>query len=428
MAPGAAIVASMDCLTDDLIAAYNGGPAFTLPEPPPALYAAAPPPPPGAKGLYGGRMDNHVDSANFTVAWANGDATTSAANDASEALEAAWTALVEEQGWAPPVSSDDYFVWVILDPGLSGTGLTYELSTDEYPDGYPVILLNPNYATNTRFWRSLAAHELNHALQYARREYLSGREEPWYWEASAEWGAELALPDVNMYATSSVYYADATEARYSSMEGYHQYGMFPLNAFVEETMTGAGGMLAVWERSEALSDERWDAVLEDALGVDALTLFAGFSGAYAEETLRESSMYEPPATIFSFDGGEQSGEVNYLGSDVLQASRGMWVELAEGDALLANGDEVGARLWVDAGGHFTVTGAADGAAYTLIEGDEGDTGDTGLVDDDGGGGGGGKKGGGTCGLGAPRQGAGWLGLAALLALGRLRRFPPRRLG
>ncbi|MEY3211784.1 MAG: hypothetical protein RIT28_2265 [Pseudomonadota bacterium] len=415
----------MDCLTDDLIASYNGGPAFTLPEPPPALYAAAPPPPPGAKGLYGGRMDNHVDSANFTVAWADGDATTSAANDASEALEAAWTALVEEQGWAPPVSSDDYFVWVILDPSLSGTGLTYELATDDYPDGYPVILLNPTYATNGRFWKSLAAHELNHALQYARREYLTGREEPWYWEASAEWGAELALPDVNMYATSSVYYADATDARYSSMEGYHQYGMFPLNAFVEENMTGAGGMLAVWERSEALADERWDVVLADALGVDALTLFARFSGAYAAESLRESALYEAPSAVATFDGEVQRGEVNYLGSDVFVASRDMWVELSLGDAILANGDEVGARIWANAGDHFTVTGALDDEPYNLIEGAE--DGDTGLVDDDDGGGGD-KAGGGTCGLGAPRHGAGWLGLVGLLALGRARRHPTRRLG
>ena len=416
----------MDCLTDDLISAHNGGPSFTLPEPPPALYEAAPPPPPGAKGVYGGRMDNHIDSANFTVAWADGDATTSAANDASEALEAAWTALVEEQGWAPPVSSEDYFVWVILDPGLSGTGLTYELATDEYPDGYPVIVLNPTYAPNTRFWTSLAAHELNHALQYARREYLTGREEPWYWEASAEWGAELALPDVDMYATSSVYYASATDARYSSMEGYHQYGMFPLNAFVEETMTGDGGMLAVWERSEALSGERWDVVLADALGVDVLTLFAGFSGAYAAETLRESAMYETPAEILSFEGETQSGEVNYLGSDVYRASRSMWVELAEGEALLANADGVGARLWVDAGDHFTVTGADDGAPYTLVEGEEGE--DTGLVDENDGGGGGDKKGGGTCGLDTPRHGAASLGLLGLLALGRWRRSPLGRVG
>ena len=413
----------MDCLTDDLISAYNGGPAFTLPEPPPALYAAAPPPPPGAKGVYGGRMDNHVDSTNFTVAWADGDATTSAANDASEALEAAWTALVEEQGWAPPVSSDDYFVWVVLDPGLSGTGLTYELATDEFPDGYPVILLNPNYANNGRFWRSLAAHELNHALQYARRDYLSSREEPWYWEASAEWGAELALPDINMYATSSVYYAEATDARYSSMEGYHQYGMFPLNAFVEETMTGDGGMLAVWERSEALSGERWDVVLADALEVDALTLFAGFSGAYAAEALRESALYETPAVISSFDGEAQSGEVNYLGSDVWVASRDMWVELDAGEALLANAEGVGARLWVNAGDHFTVTGAGDGEPYTLIEGEAQDTG---LVDDDRSGG---EKGGGaTCGLIAHRPGLGWLGLISVMALGRARRSPLGRLG
>lgn len=405
----------MDCLTDDLISAYNGGPAFHLPEPPPALYAAAPPPPPGAKGVYGGRMDNHVDSANFTVAWADGDATTSAANAASEALEAAWQALVEEQGWAPPVSSDDYFVWVILDPSLSGTGLTYELSTADFPDGYPVILLNPSYASNTRFWQSLAAHELNHALQYARRDYMSGREEPWYWEASAEWGAELALPDVNMYATSSVYYADATDLRYSSMEGYHQYGMFPLNAFVEEFLAGDGAMLEVWERSESLPDARWDEVLSDTLGLDALTLFARFSAAYAAGELRESKLYEEPAGITSFDGAELSGVVNYLGSDVLEASRGLWVEVGEGDVLLGGPSGVGELIWVEAGERFTVTGAGDGLPYTLVEGE----GDTGI--DDGERPGGGKGGGTTCGLAAPRDGLGWLGLLGLVALRRARR-------
>lgn len=335
----------------------------------PAPLAAPAPPPPAGKGLYGGRLDHHVDSANFTVAWQGADATEDQARRASEALEAAWAALVEAQGWPQPTSSDRYLLWVILDPALSGTGLTVESFSADYPTGYPVIYLHPDMAAWPTFWESLAAHELVHALQFGMRGDWVGGADAWYWEASAEWGAELALPDNGSYAESSKYYAMAPELRFDSQEDAHAYGMFLLNASLE-ARRGPGAMREVWALSGDRVGEPWDTILAEATGEDAAALWAAFTADYGGEGLAESALYRPPAEEAWADEALE-GTLPRLGTHYRTAPVDRYARVAAGDVVLAGSQGwssgEGAQLYVPAGGRLAITGLAEpSTGYTVL--------------------------------------------------------------
>ena len=388
------------------------------------------------KQLYGGRMDNHVDSANFTVAWTDGDATQDVAEQASDALEAAWQALVEEQGWQQPVSSDRFMLWVLLDPGLSGTGLTTEYASTDFPDGYPVIYLNPDYAYHSSFFDSLATHEFAHALQYGQRDWNGSATDSWYWEASAEWMAEQAQPALNVYAWSVYYYSTQPWFRYDSMDNQHQYGMCVLNAYAEEALMGEEGLREIWELSAERTGQSWLDILEEYLAIPATDLWGGMTGAMGNELLFESRLYEPVLIDGLVTDGFE-GEVAMLGTDYFEISEAatVSVEAAEdGDVVLISGpDGWGSSLQLAAGDVLGVIGGSEPTArYRLLlgppEGGQdtdtptdsdppvGNPGD-GLGGDDGG-----------CGCasgGAPALWLGWLGMGWLGVRRRgMRALPP----
>jgi len=378
-------------------------------EPPPQLRSPSPVPSPFPdKQVYGGRMDHWVDSANFTVAWNGGDASQAEAELASGALEAAWQALVEDRGWTLPVSSDRFLLWVVLEPTLGGTGLTTEYTSIEFPDGYPVIYLNPTHAPYTQFFESLCAHELSHALQFALRDWDVGDQEAWYWEASAEWMAELARPELEAYAQSSYYYSTQPGYRFDSTENYHQYGMFPLNAAVEELMVGDGAVRAVWELSAERTGEPWHTILAEALGRSEGEIWAVFTGAMGNGTLSESSLYTAVQDM-GFAGDGLEGELPMLGTDYYEIPRDCSVTVeptVAGDRLmLAGPHDFGTTISLREGEFLAVTGLTEPtASYRLTLGELAfDSGDTGLNPDK-------ERGGCSCGGGAH---AAWLGLFGL---------------
>jgi hypothetical protein len=389
-------------------------------EPPPQLLErpSQPPPPAPDKQLYGGRMDNHVDSANFTVAWTDGDATQAVAEQASAAMEAAWQALVEEQGWQPPVSSDRYMLWVLLEPDLSGTGLTTEYTSADFPQGYPVIFLNPAYANHSDFFDSLSAHEFAHALQYRLRDWDGTDTDSWYWEASAEWMSEQARPELNVYAWSVYYYSTQPWFRFDSTENEHQYGMSVVNAYIEEALSDEDGLREVWELSEQRTGQPWDAILAEYLGVPATDIWGGFTGAMGNEALRESALYEPVLIDgYATDGLE--GEVAMLGTDYFELREDATVSVeavVDGEVVLISGpDGWGDSLQLGGGDVLGVIGATEPTAgYRLIVvEDSPDTGDDGPADNPGGGLGGQRGGCGCDTSGGAALWLGWLGLGWL---------------
>jgi MYXO-CTERM domain-containing protein len=385
----------------------------------PPLHEVQPPLP--ERGTYGEPwLDNVHETEHFAVTWSDGGGTEAGARRSGEALEEAWVQLVDEQGWRPPVSSDDYLIWVILDTSLGGTGLTTEYTTTDFPQGYPVIYLNPDYSGNTVFWAHLSAHEFAHALQYAERDDYSGAgAEAWYWEASAEWQVEQALPDLDDYARQTEYYADQPWHRYDSMDGWHQYGMVALNAWLEEQW-GPEGLRDVWADSGGGAD--WVELIEARSGMDEAGIWGGFTAAYAAEALRESARYSPVLVDGELTDG-QVGAVARLGTDYFEATQETAVR-ATGEVVLSGPWGVGVVINVAPGELIGVTGLSEAPAdyalgfeALLVPEDTGDSGlDTGPVGSE-------EPGPRACSCAAGSadpSGLAWLALLGLLALGRRR--------
>lgn len=326
-------------------------------------------------------LEGRLDTKNFSIQWQPDASDATMAGIAGEALEAGWQALIVEQGWPQPVSSDAFLVPVFIDPSIVGTGLTAEYAVDDYPQGVPIIYLHPDSAADEPFFRALSAHELHHAIQYRMRgEYSSAAEEAWYWEASAEWASELALPGLNIYAWSSRYYSERPSLRFDSVEDSHQYGMFVLNAYLEEFVSGAGGMRAVWELSTDRPAVPWDVLLVEATGESVDVLWGGFVTAMAEESLRESSLYFRVVNEGLTDGVE--GRIALLGADFFLApGAGTLVVVTpnEDESAMAVGlGGLGESIEVSSGDMVGILGLTDGGADYRLE----FTRDTSQRDDD----------------------------------------------
>jgi len=306
------------------------------------------PPPTAERGVYGSPLPFREDTTHFSIQWETPAMDMAIVTQVGLDMEEAWEALVEIEGWTPPVSSDDYLVTVILDPDLGGTGLTYTQSDPAYPAGVPLIYINTDWAAEAPFMSSLCAHEFAHALQFAVRDwYDMGDTESWYWEASAEWQAEIARPEMNTYAWSSQYYAAAPQADHHSTGGYHQYGMCVLNAYLDEYLLGSDGFRDIWLGNRGL---QWHEEIAAAVGDPPAEIWAEFSATYGAGQLRESDLYNAPLTV---DGttvlegwlgthyillGEASGTV-FLDGGVGAVARGAAWEVFEDSAEIPAGAE-----------------------------------------------------------------------------------------
>ncbi len=362
------------CETPDALRALAGAADPTHPnmlQPPSGFGSPGPRMMVADKQPYGAPYPQHRLTKNFSINWTQSDLPEPAVNLVEEALELAWTRLIEEQGWPAPVSSDEYLVWVVLDETMEGTGFTTEYYSEEYPYplGYPVVYINPTWFTSPAFYRGLVVHEFMHAIQYEMREWEEGEEEQtWYWEASANMAPELVESSWDGHHYTSAWYADNAHERYDTFIGAHQYGMYVLNAHLEDTL-GPGTMLEIWEAGRTDSTALWDNLMRQATGLPPEEIFGGFSGRYANGTLPESSFYAfvtPMGTLLEGSSSTSS----YLGSEFWEVSADTWVK-AEGRVVLGNArGESGDEVQAFAGEMVSVTGLAQDTQYqlTLAEG------------------------------------------------------------
>ena len=375
----------MNCATPQALDALQGRAAPTFPamvERPSFIHPPRHPPPPD-RTIYGTSWDNHIETAHFTIQWWSDSVSESQARASAEALEMGWQAFIEEQGWKPPVSSDSHYIWVLLDPDLgSTTGYTTEYVDSNYPEGLPVIYLNPTTLRDfgEPFYTSLCVHELMHAIQYGTRDYSwaddSSDTENWYWEASATHASELADPSVDGHQYASAWYADQPHLRYDSYVGSHQYGMFVFNAWLDEHH-GAGTMQAVWTQAESMSGTPWPDIIEATTGSTAAQSWAGFTHAYGNEQMEESDLYGPVTTEGALEDGSQ-GRLDQLGTHYWTVSADVVVTPDSDDIILAGALEPGASVRTHASTRLSVTALNDGTKYALSVSLPGSAGDTGA--------------------------------------------------
>ncbi|NOY27848.1 MAG: hypothetical protein GXP62_18445, partial [Oligoflexia bacterium] len=241
------VVSSTPCATLSLLPS-------TLPFPDDSLRERARPP--GMKkvdreaisGVVGSRT-----SSNFVVKWgAAGDLDDDTVAALLDSLETAWSVEVDEMAHPAPVGTDQYLFNVYIeDTGLSwiSGGTSYELSgsgssgyyfTD--PQGYPMVVLNPDATLEADLSAMVAAHEFYHAVQAGLGSYSYSGRGAWYWEASATWIASEVFPENPDYAMLLFGYAllpalpvdffDYPDT--GSLQEYHQYGAFIVPRFLTE--------------------------------------------------------------------------------------------------------------------------------------------------------------------------------------------------
>lgn len=310
------------------------------------------PPPLPDLALRGQGADHVLETEHFAVTWSTGDADAELAEWVGWVAERAWSSLIDVQGWPEPAGSDQWLVWITLQPDLPYTGWTTVEPVEGYPLGVPVVLLDPDRADNPVFFENLIAHEVVHTLQYAMTPLGAGPAEAWFWEASAQWGAELAAPDVDGHAPSSMHYALQPELRVDSLVDSHPYGMFVLNAYLDGEHPGA--TLEIWQAERQDPDAGW---LDHLEPLD--TLWSEFTHAYGNGLLAESDLYTPVRTQGDVVPGAQ-GTLPLLGTHYFTVPDTLWVEV-EGPVVLSGG----ART-VHAGEVVAVTGLQDDASYRLI--------------------------------------------------------------
>lgn len=318
--------------------------------------------PPDAKGQLGDDWGEVHLTENFAVHYP-GTVTLELAELTGVLLEQSWAALVEQEGWRQPPLSESFLVRVELHPQLDYSGYT-AMATG--PEGdFPLIQIRSTYSSSPDFYASLVAHEFAHAVQFAYRpNYRASDDEPWYWEASAEWSAERAMPERDAYAQQVVYYADRPELRYSSMQGGHPYGMSVVNAALEEHLDTT--MRSVWEHGADTPQRTWDEVLRDATGLAPAGVWGTFTGAFGNNQLRESDLYadaiDEPLEI------GVSSQLEYLGTHYYRATAPETLT-AVGDVVLSGPDGYGDTITLQEGQVLAVTGLDPDVAVYAIQGD-----------------------------------------------------------
>ena len=338
-----------------------------------------PPPPNASKALYGSWSQEQLASENFFFAWREGEELNEVAYQASLTLETAWTELVEWQRWPRPASSDEYLLWVVLDPSLEYSAYTVPMYTPDYPDGYAIMYVNPSWSDDPAFFDDLLVHEFMHAIQYAMRPARDSADESWYWEASAQWAPKLVFPESEGYASSSQYYSNFTWYTYSSLDNAHQYGMFLLNAYIEEKVMGQGGMKNIWESSRSdLSS--WDKVISNATGKPLEELWGGFAADVANKGLADQELYDPVYLVAPVADGITE-EIKYLGTHYFLVEEELDIS-ASGDVVLSGPSGWGAEISASPGDIVGVTGLSEEPGEYVLEVSGGSFGSAGSVGTD----------------------------------------------
>lgn len=378
----------MDCELPAVFEALSGQPPLyaEMVTPPPNFPRRAVPPPAAGKGTYGTDLPYHLDGENFTVQWADGGIDPDRAQAILDAAEEGWAALIERDGWPAPVSSDRWRLWILLDRELGGSGYTTLYTSDDYPDGYPVARVNPDYleADDPDFALSVTVHEFGHMIQYGLRDWDARGPEAWYWEASAEWLAERGAPEIDTYAWSSYWYAVWPDANVDNMANGHPYGLFIISSWIEEFATGADGVRDAWVGSGGAP---WTDVLAASVDMDFGALIREVAGTYAADGFRESHLFYDPVLLDTVtEAGEWEADIPGLyGTHYLYVDSPAGLRFyADGEVLVGFAQDGG---WSDeqpAEGPYVATVTTVGTSartftYGLTDApvDTGDPGDTG---------------------------------------------------
>ena len=352
------------------------------------LPAVPPPPTPVMDTCWGSNKDNRIDTAHFSVQWDDGIIDEEDAQKFADSLEESWVVEVEELGWRPPVGSDEYLLRVEVERMGQGAGA---YTTVDRCDGkyVPYIVASSGSFRQGAWYKTMACHELHHAIQYA---YGFGHEF-WWWEATATWVEDLVYPYANDWANALYMFSRTPHIGMNASAGrsndqdlfWHTYGMGIWGMFLDQKVGGNELVRETWEVAENSWCQYclWMPDIMEDVGEDFDALFAEFLGTtavldyrdrlYLSDVQRTEVVGSMPTegTAPSFNRPQSLGmnfiefpaslgeegkvlEVNFNGS----SSPDYWI------AVLARGS-----MEVDELVTFDIDDRGDGMAYISFEGD-----------------------------------------------------------
>jgi hypothetical protein len=214
-----------------------------LPHGPPAL-AADPLAPPGGELLvrdpFGTDYDDFEMSEHFILKWgSDADPSRNQITGTLDALEHAWTLALEDMGFDRPSFTNEFRLNVYIGdsggdaPDVSGNVAAYVTLDHE---GYAYVVINPetlqyfDYVGYEPYATAVLEHEFLHVVQFGASAYYS-QEGRWYWEASADWFSDYAVPEAGQAAQNAVYFLLLPElpldyfdpGNLSTVANIHQY-------------------------------------------------------------------------------------------------------------------------------------------------------------------------------------------------------------
>jgi MYXO-CTERM domain-containing protein len=156
-----------------------------------------------------------------------------------DALEDAWTVAFDEMQFDRPGFTNQYRINVYIGdsggdtPTITGNVAAYVTMDD---DGYAYVVVDPTTMPyfDDEWTRTYAAsvleHEFHHVVQFGSGAYYS-QGGAWYWEASADWFADYAVPEAGLDAQDAFQFLLLPElpldyfepGDLSSLANIHQY-------------------------------------------------------------------------------------------------------------------------------------------------------------------------------------------------------------
>ena len=226
-----------------------------------------------------------------------GAITESEAEDFLEWLEFSYDRQIDELGWREPDGVSTYPMLVMVVEGGGASAYTTVESCSGI--GYIPYIVAYEGSFDAGDWAmTMAAHEFNHASQYA----YGGAHEFWYWEATATWIEEYIYPDMNDWAQNTWYYgrypyigmnAWAGSSSSSSLFA-HTYAMAVWNFFLDEHVGGHDFVRDLWNnaRFESGSYSYWmPDVIDDVRGEQFYDRYPEFLGVMAVREFSERSWF-----------------------------------------------------------------------------------------------------------------------------------------
>jgi len=246
--------------------------------------------PKGAREGFPGTTFQTTESTNFAVKWADATITTAQAQIVADGLEIAWAKYIDDLGHDPCTGCDTFKLNAYIARATDTPSIDYAGGYAWVDDaGFPYFVISreifsqPDAAASVQ---AVAVHEFYHDIQFSTGAFVwDTTQYGWFWEATAEWASQEALPTASdpfvfsgAFALTSelpvYHYGDPFGA--DAVTGVHQYGAAIFWRYLTDKLSAPSVIVNTWEQSTA-DAEPLAAVTAQLPSSDLVTIHTEFA-------------------------------------------------------------------------------------------------------------------------------------------------------